>query len=686
MAEAADEQAEELLALQEIFGNDCRVHSEEPGEIAFSLEVEVDFSLGEDRVLLRAEVPQEECDAAEHAASSTDVPAETSVQEMLEQRLKVGSSQVLARPKLERSKSGEDVARAEASVRHLPPVTMTVGFPAEYPGSAAPDFHLTCEWLDSEQLAVLCAEMDTRAQEALGAPVVFTWAELLRSEAASLLGLTGTVTLAVSGQADDVRAMAGCEDPMSSLLLLLEYDRHQELELWAQQVHTCGICFSEKAGSQFVHMGGCDHPFCSECMTDMAKVHVSEGSIVELKCPLPDCRAEIGASMLEKVLDDASYERWLRLKTQQILTAELENVVFCPRCEENGFDAPCVAGAAASSDEAPVARCRRCDYMFCAKCLGVAHASLSECVSEEDRMMQRAMRNMDKDRSSLTGTQRRRQKRDVAGRWLEIARDETAPTVDVMGCVAEDSGPLSEGDEIILVATGTREFHNVLWQKAEDPVSALEEALKNQPPLAIRYRSSPAGSQERQRKKRMLEELMTLRAIKQDSQACPKCRVRISRSQGCNHMRCTTCDTHFCYRCGREIPGSNPYSHFSASGCPTFDQSEVRRIAAQEREGGEDLELANLQRQFGRQEELFAVFRARQQGAPAARAGRPQRRPGDSQCPTCGQWNSRVGGLNAARCHGCRTSYCHQCRTRIIGVVTQHFRGEGACPQHTQAQ
>mmetsp|Transcript_6708 Transcript_6708/g.18408 ORF Transcript_6708/g.18408 Transcript_6708/m.18408 type:complete len:695 (-) Transcript_6708:128-2212(-) len=684
LAKSAEVQAEELLALQEIFGKDCHVQSEAPGQVSFSLEVSVDLGLGDGHVLLSAEVPPEgletQTDGPRAAVGkAAEVPA-VSVADLVEQRLRGSAQPPTGHPRLERSRSGRQ-AHAIASVRHLPPITMQVSFPAEYPEGSAPEFHLSCEWLNSEQLAVLCTEMDCRAQDMLGEPVVFTWAELLRGEAASLLGIADTVTLAVSVETTDVRAVANCADPMASLLDLLQYNNHAELELWRQQVHQCGVCFAEKAGSQFVHLDGCVHSFCSECMAEMARVHVTEGSIVELKCPLPECRAEIGANVLERVLDDEAFERWRRLKTQQILTSELEDIVFCPRCVELGIDVPCLAEAPpASSDEAPVASCRRCGYMFCAKCFGVAHASLSECISEEDRMIQVAMRKV--DRSTLTIAERRKQRRSEGGQLFEVAYNENVPSVDVMGSVAADLGPLTEGDEILSVGTGTKESHNVIWSKGVDDSSGLEAALAMQPPLVIRYRHSQAGSAERLRKKRVLEELMTLRAIKQDSQACPRCRVRISRSQGCNHMRCTSCDTHFCYRCGATIPAANPYSHFSAQGCPTFDAQEVRRLAAQERLGGEDHELEALRRQFGRQEELFAMFRARQQGAPAMRGPLGGRHQGDTQCPTCRQWNSRVGGLNAARCHACRTSYCHHCGRRILGVVTQHFRGDGACPQH----
>jgi hypothetical protein len=38
--------------------------------------------------------------------------------------------------------------------------------------------------------------------------------------------------------------------------------------------------------------------------------------------------------------------------------------------------------------------------------------------------------------------------------------------------------------------------------------------------------------------------------------------------------------------------------------------------------------------------------------------------------------------LNQVRCPFCRTSYCHYCSKRIIGSVSEHYRGPRACPQH----
>uniref|UniRef100_A0A8C6SVS1 RBR-type E3 ubiquitin transferase n=1 Tax=Neogobius melanostomus TaxID=47308 RepID=A0A8C6SVS1_9GOBI len=35
-----------------------------------------------------------------------------------------------------------------------------------------------------------------------------------------------------------------------------------------------------------------------------------------------------------------------------------------------------------------------------------------------------------------------------------------------------------------------------------------------------------------------------------NAQKCPRCKIHIQRTEGCDHMTCTQCNTNFCYRCG----------------------------------------------------------------------------------------------------------------------------------------
>lgn len=59
------------------------------------------------------------------------------------------------------------------------------------------------------------------------------------------------------------------------------------------------------------------------------------------------------------------------------------------------------------------------------------------------------------------------------------------------------------------------------------------------------------------------------------TQKCPnpRCGRRVEKTSGCNHMRCS-CDTSFCWLCGKELNHDDPYSHFrdsAAGGCTQDD-------------------------------------------------------------------------------------------------------------------
>ncbi|KAF9480440.1 hypothetical protein BDN70DRAFT_612528 [Pholiota conissans] len=54
--------------------------------------------------------------------------------------------------------------------------------------------------------------------------------------------------------------------------------------------------------------------------------------------------------------------------------------------------------------------------------------------------------------------------------------------------------------------------------------------------------------------------------ITESTSVCPGCRSHVQKSEGCNHMSCTRCTHHFCYRCGVQLSAQNPYAHFSIRG------------------------------------------------------------------------------------------------------------------------
>ncbi|SCZ87471.1 BZ3500_MvSof-1268-A1-R1_Chr2-2g04937 [Microbotryum saponariae] len=62
---------------------------------------------------------------------------------------------------------------------------------------------------------------------------------------------------------------------------------------------------------------------------------------------------------------------------------------------------------------------------------------------------------------------------------------------------------------------------------------------------------------------------------------CPGCDVGVEKSQGCNHMQCSRCSSHFCFRCGKSLSAIDPCvpgfdllssTHFSTPGSSCYQK------------------------------------------------------------------------------------------------------------------
>ncbi|XP_072368638.1 E3 ubiquitin-protein ligase RNF14 isoform X1 [Scyliorhinus torazame] len=69
-----------------------------------------------------------------------------------------------------------------------------------------------------------------------------------------------------------------------------------------------------------------------------------------------------------------------------------------------------------------------------------------------------------------------------------------------------------------------------------------------------------------------VEELCSQEWLDKNSKPCPRCGTNIQKVNGCNKMTCTGCKQYFCWLCIRPLSKVNPYSHFSDSSSPCFNE------------------------------------------------------------------------------------------------------------------
>ena len=233
-----------------------------------------------------------------------------------------------------------------AQVTHLPPLLLRVYFPPTYPSAVPPSFQIACSWLSARALVQLADTLaGVASSDYSGEPVVFAWIELLRDAALGAAATASphdrTIVCPLDSRWEDdcgsddgdVRAapLWSAEsdgDGESWLRALLAYDAHEAAIAWRRAEHECAVCMDEKRGDECTRLR-CGHDFCTECLTEAARVHVAHGSVERIACF--ECDAALSPALLRTLLTPKEAEKCERLLLSRSLDA-MDDVAYCPRC------------------------------------------------------------------------------------------------------------------------------------------------------------------------------------------------------------------------------------------------------------------------------------------------------------------------------------------------------------------
>ncbi|XP_062184765.1 uncharacterized protein LOC133888506 [Phragmites australis] len=179
-----------------------------------------------------------------------------------------------------------------------------------------------------------------------------------------------------------------------------------------------------------------------------------------------------------------------------------------------------------------------------------------------------------------------------------------------------------------------------------------EQCLSPEEKLLILESRQKSGQVQGDQQK-ILEELRSLKEIMKDAKQCPKCKMAISKIEGCNKMVCWNCKEYFCYQCNHAITG---YDHFKGA-CVLFPQEEIDRWELQMNQ--------RVQRQVVAQAHA-EMYAQHGQGHP---------------CPTCRQPSPKIGNNNHLFCWACQKHFCALCQ-KPVHKTAQHYGPKG-CKQHS---
>ncbi|KAG0590881.1 hypothetical protein KC19_1G132500 [Ceratodon purpureus] len=279
------------------------------------------------------------------------------------------------------SSSSDDGEDNSFFVEALLPISLLCVFPATYPSHSAPLFEIGCLWLSPRKLSTLCTELD-RLWEETSTPevVVHTWSEFLRTQTLVHVGASEKLQLEPNekGSEDlglDERAVSGSESFDVDIFRLLLYNEKRFLE----SLQRCGICFLDFLGSRFTRFP-CRHDFCKSCVQQYYNLKVKEGNVMNLTCPAYACKESVPPAMLQEILNEEAFDRYLKLLLQKALDS-MPDVVCCPKCKTRSIEGP---------DH--FVQCSECRFSFCSLCMSNWHPAQNCKTLEEKLWILRARR------------------------------------------------------------------------------------------------------------------------------------------------------------------------------------------------------------------------------------------------------------------------------------------------------
>ncbi|XP_015691772.1 E3 ubiquitin-protein ligase RNF14-like [Oryza brachyantha] len=323
-----------------------------------------------------------------------------------------------------------------------------------------------------------------------------------------------------------------------------------------------------------------------------------------------DCRAISRSLSLESVIPSM-----LSYSSKKLYQAFLEDLHMCMICLNQSKGSNFIR--------------LPCQHLFCVKCLG----TLCRMHVKEGSVFQLVCPDTKCNASIPPYVLKRLLMEDEFERWDRLRWSQKAldSMSDVVYCPRCVIGCLEDEDNNAQCPKCSFFFCSF----CKEPCHPSKQCLTPEEKLQRRQASGRMSERE------MAQEMLSIKALYSDVRLCPKCRMAISKTEGCNKMVCGNCGQFFCFRCGKAIKG---YDHFSE--CQLF---APRDISAWERQ---------MEEQFGNHV-------------------RTSLRPvgGTVRCPKCRERNFK-DDEKYIFCWACRANYCTLCRREV-----QDKRGHFGSPE-----
>ncbi|XP_020711646.2 E3 ubiquitin-protein ligase RNF14-like isoform X2 [Athalia rosae] len=427
-------------------------------------------------------------------------------------------------------------------ISHLPPLSLFLTLPLNYPSESPPKFTLVSSWLSQYVLAKLCKKLDLLWEENKGLEILFTWMAFLKDETLEFLnietslGINSAYTFykmnsEATQNAGNISEFKGDKtevnkDPKSknmepsidvrkSVIRKTTHEKHPTKKRGKKQrtrkfVDQRAISdrLIDKLGDHCTQFVPCFHVFCKECIFTYLEIRIKEGNVKNISCPEDKCLSEATPGQVKDLVSQelfAKYDATLLSVTLDTMT----DIVYCPR--------PHCQYPVSREPNDRMASCPACQYAFCVYCKMVYHG-------------------------------------------IEPCKFKSA-----------------EKEKLVTE-----------YQNAPD-----EKKVQ----LEQRYG--------RKQLQALVENTMSEHWINTNSRHCPHCNAAIEKSDGCNKMVCWRCNTYFCWLCGTRLRADTPYVHFRSPQSKCYNMLFHGVVPEAGQDDEDDLDFPALYLDYNSDDEEF---------------------------------------------------------------------------------
>ncbi|XP_046740282.1 E3 ubiquitin-protein ligase RNF14-like [Diprion similis] len=416
-------------------------------------------------------------------------------------------------------------------ISHLPPLSLFITLPSNYPSESPPKFTLVSSWLSQYVIAKLCKKLDQLWEENKGLEILFTWMAFLKDETLGFLNIE--TSLAINyGYTCYKMALEKTQNAQDTNKFK---DGNEEIKTDSNSKE---VKCNKSLTKQRVRK-----------TTDEKHSARKRGRKQKTR-KFTDQRAvsdqSIGRNPVQMLIDYDSKRKQTEFK---------RNFYTCKICFLDKLGIHCTQFVP-------------CFHVFCKECIltyleiRIQDGNVKNICCPEEKCLSEATPGQVKDLVS----------QELFAKYDATLLSVTLDTMtDIVYCPRPHCQyPVSrEPNDRMANCPACQYAFCIYCKMVYHGIEPCKFKSAEKQKLVTEYQNAPDDKkiqlEQRYGKKQLqtlVENTMSETWINTYSRNCPHCNAAIEKSDGCNKMVCWRCNTYFCWLCGTRLRADTPYVHF----------------------------------------------------------------------------------------------------------------------------